>query len=211
MKTNICTFLKHIQSFIFIGLCLFGAPSLAAEANKPLDGVPIEAVETYPNLRDHMLGIGIGLYPFNAYYLGILINGSYLFNLSPTTSWEVLNVNYAYSVQNSLTTELADKGNVNPTTINRLELIVSTAAHFTILNGKFIIMKNNIRYFRGILITGMGLAKTNTAASIAPVLGARFETYSSDSFSWSFDLRNTISTRGFTNYVTFTLGLNFNI
>src|SRR4051812_25283155 len=38
---------------------------------KPLDGVVIEAVETYPNPLDHELGLGVGLYPFNAYYSGI--------------------------------------------------------------------------------------------------------------------------------------------
>ncbi len=81
---------------------------------KPLDGVMIEAIETYPNPQDHELGLGLGIYPFNPYYTGFLINGNYQYNFSRILGWEVIGVHYAYTIQNDLTTELADKYNVNP-------------------------------------------------------------------------------------------------
>lgn len=185
-------------------------PGLAAEP-KPMDGVNIEAVETYPNVHRHELGLGVGLYPFNAYYMGVLLTGSYLYNFNPTFSWEVLNLNYAYSVQNDLTTELADRYRVNPQTIKRLQLLMSTNIQYTILNGKFVALADYIRYFRTSAIGGLGLVNTREASTAAPIFGLRFQIYTGERFSWNFDVRDAIAVTGLTNYVTFTMGLGLGL
>ena len=213
VKTNICGFRSALILVPFLTFLVIEAKAAQVVdiAPSPMDGVNIEAVETYPSFREHGLGLGLGIYPFNPYYMGLLVNGSYLYNFSSAAAWEIVNVNYAYSIQNDLTTELADRYSVNPRRITRLNFLVSTTGHFTILNGKFVLLKEHIRYFRTAAIAGLGMAMTNEVSSIAPQIGLRFEVRTGEGFSWALDVRDTIAISTTTNYLTFTSGINIGL
>src|SRR5271154_3424536 len=49
---------------------------------KLLDGVTMEAVETYANPRSSEISLGIGVYPFDSYYYGMSINAGYTYHFS---------------------------------------------------------------------------------------------------------------------------------
>ena len=177
---------------------------------KPLDGVTIEAVESYPNPRNNEAGLGIGLYPFNPYYTATLINFNYLFNISRIMQWEILNANYAYTFDKGITTELADRFGVNPKVIDRLQFMISSNVLFSHSNGKFVFRGDNIRYFRSSAITGLGLVNTSQRSNIVVNIGVRFEVFTGDTFAWRFDIRDSLApTDSFTQYVSFTLGSAF--
>ena len=198
---------------ILIGLLTHAQPQRAYSADlnifepKPLDGVPIEAVEDYPGQHKNQVGLGLGLYPFNAYYLGLIVNANYIQHLKRNLAWEILNVSYAYSIQNSLTTELADRFAVNPIEIKRLDFLVSSNAHFGLLDGKFVLLEENIRYFKTSGILGLGLAKTNQDASFTANFGFLVEIFTGDKISWRIDVRDQLAISGFTNYITVTIGM----
>ncbi len=178
---------------------------------KPLDGVMIESVETYPNPQTHQFGIGIGLYPNDPYYTGLLISANYTYHFNPILSWEVANVSYAYSVQNSLTTELAEKYNVNPKKIKRLEFLLSSDFLYNIVNGKFVLAKEFIRYFKIDALGGIGLVNSNLSSDIAGLAGLRFEILTHGNFSWRFDIRDAMTVTNGNNYITLTLGLGISL
>lgn len=186
-------------------------PPVAADESlgeaEVMDGVPVDAIETYVNPKSHNLTLGLSLYPFNAYYNAFGINPSYTYQLSDTWSWEVLNLGYYFTVDKGLTLELADRFGVNPDAIDRLKYTFTTHILYNLAYGKVVLFKKNIRYFRTSFLMGGGSATTNSATSIGPSVGARLDFYLSDSFSWRFEVRDLITvSSGKNNFVTFTLG-----
>lgn len=172
-----------------------------------MDGVPVDAIETYVNPKSHNLTLGLSLYPFNAYYNAFGINPSYTYQLSDTWSWEVLNLGYYFTVDKGLTLELADRFGVNPDAIDRLKYTFTTHILYNLAYGKVVLFKKNIRYFRTSFLAGGGSATTTSATSIGPSIGARLDFYLSDSFSWRFEVRDLITVSSSkNNFVTFTLG-----
>lgn len=172
-----------------------------------MDGVPVEAIETYVNPKSHNLTLGLSLYPFNAYYNAFGINPSYTYQLSDTWSWEVLNLGYYFTVDKGLTLELADRFGVNPDAIDRLKYTFTSHILYNLAYGKVVLFKKNIRYFRTSFLAGGGSATTQSATSIGPSIGARLDFYLSDSFSWRFEVRDLITVSSSkNNFVTFTLG-----
>ena len=74
-------------------------------------------METFPSLKPHEISLGVGFFPFNAYYYGISIGAGYTYHMNDTVAWEIIHVDQYFSVDKGLTSELADKYQVNPTTI----------------------------------------------------------------------------------------------
>src|SRR3954465_14275574 len=68
-------------------------------APKPLDGVTIEAVETYVNPKSHQFGLGLAIYPFDAYYTGISLDASYTQHFSQNFAWQIVDASYNFAFQ----------------------------------------------------------------------------------------------------------------
>lgn len=199
-------------------LCLFLVVPLAGGAQsgrskddlfnaKRLDGVEVEAIETYVNPKTHEIGISLGLYPFNPYYNAFSIAGSYSYYFSRYVAWEVFQAALAFTVDKNLTAQLADLHTVNPQTIERLQLLASSNLVWVPIYGKFVLTKSVIQYFRVSLLAGVALASTSIQSSVGISLGTRFETYINDSFSWRIEIRDIITlTSSPTNYLVFGLG-----
>src|SRR5258708_2387143 len=56
---------------------------------RPLDGVTIEALETYRNPKNSQLTFDLSMLPFNAYYTGFGINAAYIYILNKTYATEL--------------------------------------------------------------------------------------------------------------------------
>jgi outer membrane beta-barrel protein len=174
---------------------------------RPLDGVLIDAVETYINPKSSQLTFDLGFWPFNAYYTGFSLNVGYTKYFNKTIAWEVLNGSYLYSVDKNLTSQLAETYGVNPEQIERLNFALSSSLIYVHSYGKFIFLKEYIRYFRSGFLGGLGLLATNKKSDVAIGLGWRFEVYVNDSVSWKLELRDLIALNNdFTNNAAFTLG-----
>lgn len=176
-------------------------------AERPLDGVTIEALETYRNPKDTQVTFDFSLWPFNAYYTGFGINGGFIYVLDKTYAWEVVNASYVYSVEKGLTSELAQNYFVNPIQIERMTYTLASNLQYYHSYGKFILLKEYIRYFRSALMGGLGMVATNKQSHIALSVGWKFEVYINDTFSWKLEVRDLITTQsGVTNNVAFSLG-----
>lgn len=172
-----------------------------------MDGVELEAVETYINPTQNQLGLGIGLYPFDAYFYGLSLNAGYTYHSTRTFAWEVLNAQYFITFQKDLTTELADRYSVDPKTIDTLNYIFSSDVQYTFAYGKMAMMEEYIRYFRCSAMAGLGAIKTSQRnPMISTLLGLKLEAFTRDAFSWTFEVRDSLSIPGLNNYMTFTLG-----
>ena len=180
----------------------------AAEAQR-MDGVPLEAVETFPNLKNHEVSLGAGIYPFNAYNYDLAVGAGYTYHFSNTFAWEVVHGDQYFSVAKGLTSELADKYKVNPATIEKVQTNISTNVVFYFLNGKFAFLKDTIRYFRTGLLTGPSLVLTDQRNGLGVDLGLRFEFFSGESMVWKFEARDTVSIGGIENLMSFAVGTGF--
>jgi hypothetical protein len=187
-------------------------PSAQAAPTGTLDGVFIEAVEPYPVQSRNEILLGVGLYPFNAYFNSFSFDLGFEHWLSRNFTWEVVNFKYLYSVDRGLTEELADKYGVNPETIERPSILVSTNTIFNLLYGKFVSIDQKIRYFKAGAIFGGGIIGTSQQALPALNIGFRFDCHVSESFSWKLEVRDAMApTNGFRSYVTFHLGGGFSL
>ncbi len=182
------------------------APVKSYSLMKPLDGVPIEAVETYNNPKNSELSISMGYFPFNPYYNGLSLSGGYTYRFSQNFAWEVLHGDYVFAFDKGLTTELADRYGVNPTSIETLKYLVSTNGTYTFAYGKFVLFKDYIRYFRASLLFGVGLAQTNLRSGVSGNTGLKFDVFTSDTFSWHIEVRDAYIVPNTDNNCSFTLG-----
>jgi hypothetical protein len=172
---------------------------------KPLDGVNLEAVETYAEPRTNEIGLGVGIYPFDAYYYGLSLNAGFTMHFSRNFAWEIVNAQYFFGFQKNLTTELADVYSVNPTTIPELNYIVSTNGAYSFSYGKSVLFEDFIRYYRDSALFGLGAVKTSDATSFAVNIGLKVEMFTTENFSWQFEARDSFAFTG-NNYLTFILG-----
>jgi hypothetical protein len=211
-----------LRFFIFIGLTLSLIPQAMAqqselppisdedelvEASTVMDGVIVEAIETYVNPKKHSVALGLALYPFNSYYNAFGITPSYTHQFSDSFGWEVLNFGFFSTVDKGLTTELADSFGVNPQVIDRLKFTLASHLLFTAAYGKVVLFSSNIRYFRLAPMVGGAYIGTKLISGFGPSFGARLDFSLTDTFQWRFEVKNSmIVTNGVTNFVTFTLG-----
>lgn len=176
---------------------------------RTLDGVNIDAVETYLNPRPNEFSAGVGWYPFNPYYNGLSLTGAYTFHLSRKFAWEVVSFSYLYTFQRGLTAELADRYSVNPQSIERLNSILATHFVFTHSSGKLIFLENFLRYFRSSVLLGPGLINTSQKNVFGAGVGLRFEVHTSRAFSWKLDVKDMMTLPAFNSYVSFTLSTGY--
>jgi outer membrane beta-barrel protein len=173
---------------------------------KPLDGVILEAVETYAEPKTNEIGLGIGIYPFDAYYYGVSINAAYTYHINRNFAWEVVNAQYFFGFQKDLTTELAQVYNVAPSTIPQLSYIVSTDGAYAFSYGKSVLFEDFIRYFRDSALFGLGVVKRTDINSASINVGLKFEMFTTENFSWKFETRDNFAFSGSNNYLTFIIG-----
>lgn len=156
---------------------------------RPMDGVYIDALQSFSNPRTKNFGFSFGIWPIQPYFNGFSLGTNYSHYFSKSNAWEVINLSYLYSVQTGLTAELADRYSVNPKVIQKADLILTSNWKVNIAYGKFLFMENIIRYFRSSFILGTGLATSNFGSNLVLCLGWQFETFINDKASWTFDIR----------------------
>ncbi|MBC7397398.1 MAG: hypothetical protein H7333_08140 [Bdellovibrionales bacterium] len=180
-------------------------PEQVVNRPKRMDGVTLEAVETYVNPKTNEISLGIGVYPFDAYYYGLSVNAGYTYHIDRNFAWEVLNVQYYASFQKPLTTELANIYSVNPKSITSLNYVFSSDIQYIFAYGKFTVLEEQIRYFRASAIGGLAAIKTSSNNTFAGLFGVKFQVFTRESFSWNVEFRDNLAING-NNYLTFILG-----
>lgn len=190
------------------------ASALAAEAKdagegKPLEGVTIEALESYGQFRSNELGVEFGIFPFNSYFTGFSLTGFYDYHINKTITWEILNASYVFAIGTDLTSQLAQDYNVNPQSIEKLQYLVSTDFLFTFTRGKLLLLGDYIRNFSADLIVGVGLLNTTAQSEANGQMGLAVDGQISDTFSWRLEFRDMVTISG-RNFAYFTLGTGVN-
>lgn len=187
------------------------APDLEQQFGpRPLDGVYIEALQSYSNPRSSQLGFDFGAWPLQPYYNGFSLGANYTYYFNKTHAWEVLNASYLYTVDTGLTTELADRYKVDPKTIQRVNFIVSSNYMYNFAYGKFIFFGENIRYFRSYVLMGPALVSSNQGANAGVTVGWGFDTFVNDRISWRLGLRDNYAIGGdHPNNIVLSLGTGY--
>jgi hypothetical protein len=163
---------------------------------QPLDGVKMEALETYRNPRSSQFEVGVSLWPLNPYYNGLGVDLGYVRVFDKTSSWEIVHGTYIYTVDKGLSSELAERYKVAPDQIERLNYVLSSNYEYTFAYGKMILLKEHFRYFRSHFLVGPALAITNMNANIGLQIGWGVEAYVNELFSWKIELRDTVANAG---------------
>jgi hypothetical protein len=203
-------FLKGIARPVCFLICLccasLGLAATQAPAVKPLDGVNVEALESYQNPKAQQLDFGLSLFPLDPYYNGFAIDVGYSHYYSKTFFWQILNADYVYTVDKGLSSQLAQNYGVNPQSIERLNYLFTSNLGYVHAYGKFIFAKQYIRYFRSSVLIGPAFVASNQEASIGINLGWRFEVFVNNDFSWQLQLRDIYVPSNIGNNLAFVLG-----
>ncbi len=194
-----------IASLLFL-LILSTISRAEEDPPKNLDGITVEAVETYRNPRSLELAAGAGIYPLDPYYLGFGLSAGLTYYLSTSFAWEVLNASYAFSVQKDLTSQLAQDFGVNPQVIERLEYTVSSNLVLIPSYGKTVLFRSFLQNFRSSFLAGAGLVKTSISSFPCVTFGFRTDTYITDAFSWRMEVRDQIAVKNGKNFLSLSLG-----
>ena len=199
-------FLSLIVSSVFVTSFAVAQDKPTLTGEKPLDGVNVEAVQTYKNPKSQQIFFGLGLWPLDPYYNGLSVDLTYTRYLNKTYSWDVASLDYVYAVDSGLTSELADKYSVQPQSIERLNFVLSSDLNYTFAYGKTIFLTKYIRYFRSSLLAGPGLVITNQESTVGLDMGWRLETFVNDSFSWRVEARYLYAFSSMHNNLAFIFG-----
>lgn len=193
-------------SIIFASFFMMQTSAFAASQTKRMDGVTIEAVESYLNDDPHRFDLGIGIFPFNPYYNGFSLSTSYSYYFLKDFAWEVLHYDYVHSIKTDTTSELAEEYGVNPEKIEKLESILSTNAKYVFAYGKLLFANRFIRYFRVSALSGFGIVNTSERTGQAVSFGLQLELYVNDFLSWEFEHRNVYDFSNQEKYPSFHTG-----
>jgi outer membrane beta-barrel protein len=179
-------------------------------AERPLDGVTIEALETYRNPKPNSLDVGLGVWPLNPYFNGFSVDVGYNWILGKTYAFE-LRGSYIYTVDKGLVSELADTFGQDPqSVIERPNFLAAADFKYTIAYGKFIFFKDRIRYFRSQLLAGPAFISTNKESLFGGDLGWAIEAYVNEQFSWRLEIRDVIASIGSTtNNLELSVGMGY--
>ena len=178
---------------------------------KPLDGVLIEALETYKNPKSNEVAFGLGLYPFDPFFNGFAFGLGYTHYFNKEFAWEVVQGQYVYAVQGDLSSQLAETYAVNPDQLETMDFAGSTNLHYIHSYGKLVFMEDYIEYFRSGVLGGVGFVNTNERFMVALSLGAKVEFFVNDTFSWKVEVRDLMTfDGGVENFVSFNIGTGIN-
>lgn len=191
---------------------LFLVSPLLAWAEEPkspegrIDAVPIQALETYANPKNHGLALGAGIFPLDPYFFAFGIHASYTYFFNSSLAWEMIDGSYAFTVRKNLSSELADKYNVRPETIERLEYVIASSLMVLPTYGKTVLFKSVLQNIRTGLLIGPGFYKTSLTSGPTVHLGAMFENYIDETFSWRLEIRDHIGLSDGKNFFSINLG-----
>jgi outer membrane beta-barrel protein len=192
-------------------LCSLGSNrAAAAEDIKPLDGVNIEAIETYQNPKSTQLDFGLGIWPMSAFYTGFSLDLGYTYYFNKTLAVEA-HGDYVYTVDKNLSSNLAENYNVDPVQIQRLNMVISGNFQYTLAYGKMIFAKEYVRYFRNSLLAGVSYVATNKRPAMGIDAGYKFEVFINESFSWKLELRDLYVFSSLGNNLTFIFGTAYGL
>lgn len=197
-----------------LGRCLWaGSVWLAASLGswtaqaQSIDGVPLTALENFPEQRRNALSLEVGYLPFNTYYTGLSAVAGFTRVFSTSWSWEIFSGQYVFPFQTDVTSELAEKYYVNPKSIERLSYTVSSNIQWTAFYGKSLWLGEFIRHFRGSFFVGPAFHATTETSGYGASFGFHLETFVKPSLAWILAARDTLritpSTR---NDLAFTAG-----
>ena len=130
-----------------------------------LNSLWIDAVVTFLYQKKHNIDVSLNLLPLNPYYNGFGLNIGYFYIFNKDYEWQIIKCTYIHSVNSGLTSELAEKYNVNPKEIEKISTILSSSLMYTIAYGKLLFLNSYIRYFKLYLIGGGSYIQTNKASS----------------------------------------------
>jgi hypothetical protein len=176
---------------------------------RPMDGVFVEAVETYSGSKSQQIDFGLSTFPLDPYYNGFGIDLAYAYFFNKTYAWQVINVDYVFGVDKGLRSQLAQNWGVQPQSIEQIAYIVSTSLEYLPVYGKFISFKEYIRYFRSAFFGGPAFVATNQQSTVGLNLGWRLEAYVNSSFAWNFQLRDVYVFGGLGNNMALVLGTSY--
>ncbi len=205
--------ISYIVLALLYSISLVSSPKEENFQIKPLDGIVIEAVESYINPKHHNVQISFGLNPFEAYYFGFSFNAAYCYNINYLWAWNIIHGSYIFPVEKGLTAELAEKYGVNPETIKRVNGLIGTELLFTPIYGKSVLLREIVDYFRLSFSLGTGVVFTGTSQSFSDfsswslIAGIRLETQMNETLSWHLILKNNLLFHdGFNDIISFLIG-----
>ena len=184
-------------------------PDASLTGPKPLDGSPVEAVETYLNPKTQQLDFGASVFPLDPYYNGFGLSFAYNYFFSKNSAWQAVALDYIFGVDKGLRSKLASQYGVQPDRIEQLNMIIASNYEYIPAYGKFVFLKDYIRYFRSAILVGPAFAVSNQESSIGANVGWRFEAFVNSTFSAHFLIRDIYLPSNIGNNLALVLGTSY--
>jgi outer membrane beta-barrel protein len=166
--------------------------SVAMADEDELNSGRVIAVQNRPYRLVHEFSVSAGVFPLNAFYVGLSLGGSYTLHLSDLWAWEAASFHYLARIDTGLEQELADRFSVQPTSEPELEFLVGTHAIFSPLFGKTSIGNENVMQIATYLAFGGGVAKYSDGFRPMGSVGPGVRVYFGNTVSSKLDIRGVI-------------------
>lgn len=187
---------KYVSLLLF--LILINSSSLFSQeeqsvAKGTIDGVPVKALERSIKPDRSSIFLGADYLPMNPYYEAIGVAGSYQFNFTRTFGWEIVRGAYYFTTESTLTSELADKYNVNPKKIEKIKYLVKSNLKYYFIYGKFLWFDSYIKHCRIAILFGPGVVATTEETKFLGSAGFSLEFFLGESVTLAVEFQDNVS------------------
>lgn len=220
------TRLIRTAALLMCGLAVFVASSGSAQAKLRFAGEAPKVYTLQPrtHLFSHTLQLGAGAVPLDAFYVGLVVHGSYTYHFNDLWAWEVIHAGYSFDFDTQLINSLAGFGAaVQVQQINRVRLLLGSHVQMTplvgkiaLLNRSFVDAETHFLFGAGVLAmqgqNGVAGGGVSTAFRPAIDMGVGVDLFLSRALALRLDVRDAVAFGGgsVVNVMTVAVAANLN-
>jgi outer membrane beta-barrel protein len=167
-----------------------------AEAELEADSPRVFSIQPRPYRLGHEFQLGLGVLPLDAFYVGMLLNGSYTYHFSDFWAWEMASIGYSLNLDTGLTEELFEDYGALPEQDggDKISLVGTTSLVVKPLFGKLAVFNSNKVYAETFFNIGLGPMRTAVGSRgtffFTGLLGVGLRFWWTQQFSIRFDFRD---------------------
>src|SRR5690606_19895230 len=116
------------------------------------------SIQPRPYRLGHEFNLGAGVMPLDAFYVGLVLGGSYTFHFTDFWAWEIVSLHYSINFDTALERNLFDQYGVRAVRGGgeRTQLFGTTSAVAKPFFGKLVLTNRTVVYAETFLLAGIG-------------------------------------------------------
>jgi outer membrane beta-barrel protein len=151
----------------------------------------VSAIQNRKYKLEQELNVMVAFLPWDAFYKGIGLGGSYTYHFSDTIAWEVARAAYCFNFDTDLKTQLINLS-TKPTNFEEVNFYVTSDLFYSPIYFKGVWLNSQLIYGEVYGEVGVGAFWTTDGVRGAPNLGIGGRLFLSKTFSLRFEVRDSV-------------------